>query len=117
MPRLLKFDYARSRERARNMIEVHGSRAILRRASGDRYCTLVVDDFTAFERLGKLTNPTDRRFLIGPDVYPAPSVEVDSLVRLDHEGNEIERFSIVAPTQPFAPDGKTVLYYEVAARK
>ena len=99
------------------MIEVHGSPAILRRSTGDRCCTIVVDDFSAIERLGKLANPTDRRFLIGPDVDPPPTPELDSIVRLDEQGNVIERFSVVAPTAPFAPDGKTVLYFEVTARK
>lgn len=67
------------------MILKWGVAAVLRRASGDRPCTTAITTFAPMERVGKITNPVDRKALVSalaPDgtVLVPPDFEQDRLV-------------------------------------
>jgi hypothetical protein len=110
----MAFNYQRSQNVATKLLTKYGTRAILRRQSGDRDCIVVETDFTPMERLGKLVNPTDRIFLISAkSLDPAPNAEKDILVTLQSDGvTEDEHLKFARPTGRLKP-GDTVIYYEI----
>jgi hypothetical protein len=76
-----------SQARADRMIKRWGKGlvTVLRRASGDRPCSAVSTSFLPMERLGKITNPTDRKYLVSalapdgslldPPVFDGPNAD------------------------------------------
>lgn len=83
--------------------------ATLRRDGEDRACTVVI--LNQSNKSSDLGTANDRRVLVSAlDLDPAPSID-DSIILADG----VER-RIVEPPQPLAPDGVTVLFYELIAR-
>lgn len=87
--------------------------ASLRRAGVDRPCTVVILSFTNRERQSEpLLQYTDKKVLIaasGLDVPPNYELDTIVLSGVNHR--------IIMPATPLAPDGTTVVFWEVAARK
>lgn len=87
--------------------------AVLRRNGQDRECTVVVLRDIRQEREGSLVQFGDKVILVSPvglDDPPDPEAG-DTLVFRDVE------YRIVSPAEPLAPDGETVLYWQIIARK
>lgn len=117
-----------------NLITRYGDFALLRQTGlPDRWVTAVVGQFTAIERVGSVSNPTDRKALvsmISPDTQqpltPDPS-ERDVFVALvlDEDGNPVldgggapqvdQLMKIVAPPAPIGTNG-TQLYWRLQVR-
>jgi len=128
----MAFDVDQSRRTWDDMIKKYGGLAILRQPNvPDRYIMCMRTQFSAMERLGGISNPSDRKILISvfvPDTYdlldPDPC-EKDVLVMLildsngapvlDDDGNPQtkELLKIVAPPAPVGPD---VLYWRLQVR-
>ncbi|SRR6266403_899990 len=110
----MAFNYNRSQNVATKLLTKYGSRAVLRRLSGDRDIIAVETDFTPQERIGKLVNPTDRIFLISAKkLEPAPNNDRDILVTFKEDGiTEDEHLKIVRPAGRLKP-GAIVIYYEI----
>lgn len=113
----MPFDWAGRRATATRMISKFGTRAILRRANGDRECIACEIDFTPRPRDGQLRNPVDRVVLVAADgLSVPPDAEKDHLVWLDPDsGAEMESIRLAAPIGKFAPAG-VVVYWELQAR-
>ena len=110
------FDYLGTRGTADGLIKKFGMAAVLRRASVDRDCWVVVVDEMPSDKATQLANPTDRRILmsaVGLDHEP-PSDELDQLVTFVQPPapvpveNEVLPFT--CPVKKYAPAGITVLY-------
>lgn len=95
-----------------------GMPAKLRRAEGDRSCTVVLNEFTALERLGRTLDPLDNKALVSAKgLTIPPDSEKDRLVTLVPGTNTEESiYRIVARPRPLAPAG-VVLYWELTVRK
>jgi len=86
--------------------------ATLKRGSVSRSCSIVILQFTNQERVGNLLQWTDQRVLVSAkDLTTPPDNELDTLVHLGVE------YRIVQPPTALAPDGETVLYWELVVRK
>lgn len=111
-------DYTKTQATADRMLRKWGSTAILRRQStADRQCTVFITSFSPMERMGKLTNPLDRKALVSalaPDgtlLSPGPDEQVDRLIVLDPKtGAEIENLHIFEPPDKVDPAGVVALY-------
>ena len=118
----MSVDYTRKAAKATRMIDKYGMKAILRRSSGDRYCTVVEMDFDAQENPGRLANPTGRDFLVavqfnGNAILPPDHLQ-DSLVTLvpgSSPDQEVDKLKIVQPPGRLAPAGVPI-YYELIVR-
>jgi len=82
-----QINYARSQAVADRMIRKGGMQAVLRRPGmADRPCSVLQMEFSPMERMGKLVNPTDRKFIVSTIVpgaggtLIAPDAEQDALV-------------------------------------
>jgi hypothetical protein len=105
--------YLRARAVADRQIRKWGTRALLRRESGDRECWALEVQLSAFER-STLKNPKSRVFIIsvvGVTVAPAKD---DSLITFVQPEGTIENPPLrqVAPVAPLAPGG-VVVYWEL----
>lgn len=104
-------DYAHKRARADQMIREHGQKCKLRRAGGaERECWALEAILNAFDRKA-LKNPKNRIFLITPVGLSEPPDEQDALLWQDADGPKVLRQD--APVYPLAPNGTTVIYYEL----
>ncbi len=108
--------YLRARTVVDRQIRKWGTRAILRRASGDRECWAMEAQLTTSERHA-LKNPAHRVFTISAvnDVLlAAPPAKGDSLVLFVQPGGTVELPPLrqVAPVAPLAPGG-IVVYWEL----
>ena len=117
-----------------SMIQEYGGLILLRQHGiPDRWASAIVGQFTAMERLGQASNPTDRKALVsaispdtGAELDPIPS-ERDTLCRLylnpdgspvlDVAGNPRVRelLKIVAPPVPVGTSDPE-LYWKVTVR-
>jgi hypothetical protein len=117
-------DYTKTRATADRMIRKWGSTAVLRRQdAADRQCTAFITNFDPMERMGKLTNPLDRKALVSalaPDgtlLNPAPDEQKDRLIALDPStGAETDNLHIFEPPDRVDPAGVVVLY-QLAVRR
>src|SRR5436853_7468122 len=98
-------DFAASRARADGMIRRWGRvvPAVLRRpGASDRPCIAAFTAILPMERLGKLTDPLDRKVLVsslapdGSELDP-PVFGKDSLVTFNRDGSEDANLRIVEP--------------------
>jgi hypothetical protein len=126
----MPFDYRATQKKADAMIRRHtggGGNALLRRVGApDRRVSALVTAFSPMERLGKLINPVDRKVALSalaPDgsvLSPPPDQEVDRLVMLQVPLGtppvESQTLRIVQPPGEVAPDGSTVVYYDLVVR-
>lgn len=89
-----------------------GMPATLRREGTDRPCTAVILQFSNAElRRNELIQYTDKKVYISAvGLAVPPDNEQDTIVLRGVEHR------IVMPPTPLAPDGDTVIYWEVAAR-
>jgi hypothetical protein len=124
------FDLTRSRLKADGMIRRYtggGGNALLRRVGApDRRVSALVTGFNPMERIGRLINPVDRKVALSalaPDgsvLSPPPDQEVDRLVMLQVPIGtppvESQTLRIVQPPGEVAPDGSTVVYYDLVVR-
>lgn len=104
--------YQRARVVVDKQIRKWGTKAILRRSSGDRECWAMEAQLTASER-NALKNPKHQVFSIsavGLDV--PPSFREDSLVLFEQPGGTVELAPLrqVAPPVPLAPGGYVVYW-------
>jgi len=117
-------DYTRTRSTADRMISKWGAVALLRRQGApDRKCMAFITSFTPQERMGRLTNPLDRKALVSavsPDgalLDPEPDEQKDRLIMLDPKtGAETENLHIFEPPDKIDPAGVIVLY-QLAVRR
>src|SRR5216683_2302847 len=92
----MKHDFLRSRATADQMIRKWGVAGALRRASGDRPVTVVIQDYSPIERIGKMIDPVDRLALVSavaPDgsvLDPPPDREQDRLVTFVPDSDQVE---------------------------
>ena len=120
------FNYARQQQVARGMIEKFGVNAVLRRQNApDRPCKVVIQEYTAIERIGKMIDPVDRLALVSPfdpttglALDPDPSSELDRLVTMQPGTTNVEdeTLRIVAPPGKLAP-GNIIDYWELRVRR
>lgn len=106
--------YLRARKTADRQIRKWGTRALLRRSTGDRECWAMEVQLSANERRA-LKSPTSRVFLISAvDVDVPPVMREDSLVLfVQPEGTtELPPLRQVAPVAPLSPGG-IVVYWEL----
>jgi hypothetical protein len=107
-------NYARMQRIVDRQIKSFGggtNNAALRRAGSDRSCSVVILSFSERDFAGGLIERTDKRVLISAlNLTPDPDFQLDSLIL-----GGVEHKMVFAPT-PLAPDGTTVLYWEVVAR-
>ena len=110
------FDYLGTRETADGLIKKFGMAAVLRRASVDRDCWVVVVDEMPSDKSTQLANPTDRKILmsaVGLDQEP-PNNEFDQLVTFVQPPAPVpvenEVLPMTCPVKKYAPAGVTVLY-------
>ncbi len=123
---VIAFNYDRTQQRARRMIEKYGLFAVLRRQGlADRQCMVVIQEYSAFERIGKMIDPVDRLALVSPfdpntglPLNPEPSSELDRLVTMKPGTTNVEdeTLRIVAPIGKLAP-GDVVAYFELRIRQ
>jgi hypothetical protein len=98
------------------MITKYGTRAVLRRADGDRDCVACMIDFFTSSSPGSLRNIPTRMFLVSADgLGSPPDSEKDQLVWMPGTSEE-ESLRISAPIGKFAPAG-IVVYYELQPRR
>ncbi len=105
--------YLRARKVADRQIHKWGSRALLRRTTGDRECWAMEATISASERQ-KMRNPTHRIFLISAvDMDVAPT-KLDSLILFEQPLGTVELPPLrqVAPVAPLDPGG-IVVYWEL----
>jgi hypothetical protein len=126
----MPFDYRATQKKSDAMIKRHtggGGNALLRRVGApDRRVSALVTAFSPMERIGRLVNPVDRKVIISalaPDgsvLSPPPDQEVDRLVMLKVPLGtppvESQTLRIVQPPGEVAPDGSTVVYYDLVVR-
>ena len=97
------------------MISKYGTRAVLRRADGDRDCIACEIDFITSSSPGSLRSMPHRVYLVSANnLNPPPDAEKDHLVWMPGTPEE-ETLRIAAPVGKFAPAGVTV-YYELQPR-
>ena len=105
--------YLHARAVIDRQIRKWGSRALLRRASGDRECWASEAQLTASER-NAMKNPLHKVYDISAVDLTIPPAKEDSLVLFVQPGGTVElpplRFR--ASPEPFAPGG-IVVYWEV----
>jgi hypothetical protein len=115
-------NYSRFKNTADSMITKWGMRAVLRRSTGDRWCNVVITNFSPMERTGQTRNPLDRKVLVSSiDLDPAPDQERDRLITFvqpmdPNNPVEDEVLKIVEPPGKIAMAGSTV-YYRLAVRR
>ena len=100
--------------------------AVLRRQGlADRQCMVVIQEYSAFERIGKMIDPVDRLALVSPfdpntglPLSPEPSSELDRLVTMKPGTTDVvdETLKIVAPPGKLAP-GDVICYWELRIRQ
>jgi hypothetical protein len=109
------FNYLRAQKIVDRQIQRFGGgsqKMSLRRALVDRPCTGVILQFTNAERQGSMIQFTDQRVLLSTvGLDTPPDNELDTLIH-----NDVE-YAIIQPATPLAPDGETVLYWDLAVRK
>jgi hypothetical protein len=124
-----RVDYTRKRRTADGLIRKYsdgGGNAVLRRVGApDRACSVIIQDYSPMERVGKMINPIDRLAImsaLAPDgtvLSPEPDQEVDRLVTfkvpLAKPPVEDEVLRIVQPPGKLNP-GNVVLYWELQIR-
>jgi len=113
--------YQRRQGTAERMIGKRGMRALLRRDSGDRACTILITDFLP-PGANALVEPIDRIILMsalspdGGNLDPPPDQEQDRLVTLLPESDtENEILRLTRKPAPLAPAG-IVVYWELYAQ-
>jgi len=110
-------NWARLQGVADKLIKKYGRNAILRRAAGDRPCTVVEIQFDPREQRGQLSDLIHRTILVSAvDLVLAPEMSKDTLITLVPGGTvEDEVLKIVAPPTRLAPGG-IVVYWELNVR-
>lgn len=111
LPPAAKFDYASLANFASNALAGNGYNAALLRNGVKRACAAYEVVQTPRERANRLTNPTDRLFLISVSVEPPPDYAFDVLVLPSGE-----TLRLAQPAKPYAP-AEVVVAYEVVARR
>lgn len=120
----MKHDFIRSRAKADQMIQKWGVPGVLRRASGDRPCWVLIQDYSPIERMGKMIDPIDRLALVSAiergtgNVLLAPDREQDRIVTFVPGSDplvEDETLRMSAPPGKLAP-GNVVVYWELRVR-
>jgi hypothetical protein len=117
-----KIGYGRFKNTANSMIEKWGMQAVLRRASGDRACTVVITRHSPIERLGQTRNPLDRKVLVSVEgLTDPPDQERDRLVTFlqpmdPNNPIEDEVLKIVEPPGKISMAGQ-VVYYSLSVRR
>lgn len=107
-------DYARAQVTADMQIAAFGGPAVLRRGLVDRPCTAAILQFSTAERQGSLIQWDDKRILVSGLSLEGQSPPDNELDQLVFKG---VAYKIVAPPSNLAPDGETVLYWELVCRK
>jgi hypothetical protein len=105
------------------MIYRAGMAAILRRAGEpDRPCTVVIQDYTSMERMGKMYDPIDKKALIAADTVTLgtpPDRDLDVLITyrqpMSNPPTEYQKFRITMPVVPLSPGG-IVVYWKLTVR-
>lgn len=113
----MTYDHERAAKVADTLIRKHGARCVLRRASGDRDCYVVITDYSPRERTDMI-EATDRVALVSPvDLDIPPDREQgDKLVTfLADNVTEDQVFLIVAPSGKLQ-QARTVIYWELQVR-
>jgi hypothetical protein len=124
-----RIDYNTKIRTADGMIRKYsggGGNAVLRRVGApDRAVSMIFQDFTPMERVGKMINPIDRLALVsllapdGTALTPPPDQELDRLVTfqmpLASPPVEAETLRIVQPPGKLNP-GNVTIYYELQVR-
>lgn len=115
--------YDRLKTSANDMITRWGMKAVLRRVGmSDRWCTVVITNFSPMERTGQMRNPVDRKVLLSMDgLIVPPDQERDRLITFVQPIDlnnpvEDEALKIVEPPGKIAMAG-AVVYYRLAVRK
>ena len=110
-------NYNRFKTTANDMIAKWGMRAVLRRnGMADRWCDVVITNFSPVERTGQMRNPIDRKALVAvKDLDIAPDQEKDRLVTfvqpLDETSPVVDEvLKIVEPPGKISMAGETLLY-------
>lgn len=96
-----------------------GMPALLRRVGADdRSCTVVMDSFSALERMGRTLDPLDTKaYISAKSLTLPPDSEKDRLVTLvPGTTTEEAQYRIVDRPRPVAPAG-VVLLYEMTVRR
>lgn len=116
-------NYDRFRETSNDMIRQWGMRAVLRRNGlADRWCYVVITNFSPMERTGSMRNPLDRKVLVSVEgLTVPPDQERDRLVTFVQPMDEAspvedETLKIVEPPGRIDMAG-SVVYYRLAVRK
>jgi hypothetical protein len=122
---MIVHNFAGSRQRADRMIRKWGVPGVLRRASGDRPCWVVIQDYSPIERVGKMIDPVDRLALVSAiergstnKLLLAPDREQDRLVTFVPGSDplvEDETLRMSAPPGKLAP-GNVIVYWELRVR-
>ena len=88
-----------------------GDNALLRRGSTDRKCSVVILEFRNEERDGSLIQFGDKNVYVSAQgLKIPPDNELDTIVLggVEHK--------IAMPPTPLAPDGETVVFWQIVAR-
>jgi hypothetical protein len=123
----MAFDVDQSRQTWDEMIREYGHVALLRQPNVvDRYVICMRAQFTALERMGGISNPSDRKMLLSvfdPDgelLDPDPSErEVLVIPVLDSDGvpvDPIQTKELLKMVAPPAPVGPGILYWRLQVR-
>lgn len=127
MPNLPR-DYVKTRERADRAIRNQGMRSVLRRnGQPDRPVSVVIQEYSAFERMGKNIDPIDRLCLLSaldPVTHEPltirPDRELDRLVTfiqpMSNPPVEDETLRFAAPPNLLNPGG-VIVYFELRVRR
>lgn len=101
-----------------SVIKKLGMPAILRRADGDRSCIVVMSQFTALERMGRMISPIAIKALVSAKgLSVPPDTEQDRLVTIDPINKTTEYvYKIVGPPIALSPAG-IILYWELQVEK
>ena len=110
--------YKRFQNTANDMISRWGMDAVLRRASGDRPCKVVITSYSPMERLGQMRNPVDRKVLMSIEgLSIPPDQENDRLVTFVKDTTTVDEvLKIIEPPGKIAMAGETV-FYRLSVRK
>jgi hypothetical protein len=100
------------------VLHLLGMPALLRRAEGDRSCTVVLDQFSTRERAGRMLSPLAIKVLVSAKGLTAPpDTEKDRLVTLDPATKaQVYVYRIVAAPIEMGPAG-VPMYWELAVEK
>lgn len=115
------FDTVVSQRRWDRLIKRHGDRGALRRQDGgDRAISVSVQQESAMERIGQVSNPLDRIAIVSPldpdtGAEIMPPTEKDVLVVTTPEGQE-RLLKIVAPADSMGASVRT-MYYRLKVRR